>query len=72
MKEYRVLKKYNEIQRKVFEFWYISYNKRNNSNEKILSYNRIDTDYNYEITKNIPNNYYNKIEDEESIKFKDK
>ena len=45
--------------------------------EKILSYIRIDTDYNYEETKNILDNYYNKknnnnIENDELIKFKDK
>ena len=78
LEEYRDPKKYKEIQKKVFDLYPIIKERigMNRTLEKILSYIRIDTDYNYEITKNILNNYYknknNKIENEESIKLKDK
>ena len=78
LKEYRDPKKYNEIQKKVFNLYPVIKERigMNKFLEKIWSYITIDTDYNYEITKNILNNYYNnkkninKIEDEESIKLK--
>ena len=49
----------------------------NKTLEKILSFITMETDYNYEKTKNLLDNYYNKkknnkIEDEESMKLKDK
>ena len=77
LKEYRNPEIFNEIQKKVFDLYPIIKERigMNRTLEKILSYIRIDTDYNYEITKNILNNYYNKnnkIKDEESIKLKDK
>lgn len=77
LKEYRDPKKYNEIQRKVFDVYPVIKERigMNRTLEKILSYIFTDTDYNYEITKNILNNYYNKnnnLKDEESIKLKDK
>ena len=77
--EYRNPEKYNEMKRKVIEIYPIIKERYgiNKVFEKILSYIRIDTDYNYEETKNILDNYYNKknnnnIENDELIKFKDK
>lgn len=77
LKEYRDPKKYNEIQRKVFDVYPVIKERigMNRTLEKILSYICTDTDYNYEITKNILNNYYkknSKLKDEESNKLKDK
>ena len=79
LEEYRNPEIFNEIQKKVFDLYPIIKERigMNRTLEKILSYIRIDTDYNYEITKNMLNNYYNKnknnkAEDEESIKLKDK
>ena len=77
--EYRNPEKYNEMKRKVIEIYPIIKERYgiNKVYEKILSYIGIDTDYNYEETKNILDNYYNKknnnnIENDELIKFKDK
>ena len=79
--EYRDKKKFNDIQKKVYEIYPIikeKYGGMNRSLEKIWSFFSSDTDYNYEKTKNILDKYYNekknnkKENDEEKIKLKDK
>ena len=79
LQSYRDDKKYKEMQKKVIDIYPEIKEKygMNRIFEKILSYITMDTDYNYEKSKNILDNYYNKkknnkIEDEESIKLKDK
>ncbi len=79
LKEYRDAKKFKEIQKNVI-YMYPEIKEKYGMNrilEKLLSYITMETDYNYEKSKNILDNYYNKkknnkIEDEESIKLKDK
>ena len=79
IKEYRDSKKYNEIKKKVINIYPKIKEKygMNNILEKCLSFIFLDNDYNYEKTRNILDNYYNKkkgnkIDDDESIKLKDK
>ena len=77
--EYRDSKKYNEIKKKVINIYPKIKEKygMNSILEKCLSFIFLNNDYNFEKTKNILNNYYNKkkgnkIDDDESIKLKDK
>ena len=76
--QYRNAKIYEDIQRKVINI-YPNLKKRYGKNiylEKILSFISSDTDYNYEKTKQILDNnnkkFNNKIEEDETIKLKDK
>ena len=79
IKEYRDSKKYNEIKKKVINIYPKIKEKygMNSILEKCLSFIFLNNDYNFEKTKNILNNYYNKkkgnkIDDDESIKLIDK
>ena len=79
IKEYRDSKKYNEIKKKVINIYPKIKEKygMNRILEKFLSFIFLDNDQNYEKTRNILDNYYNKkkgnkIDDDESIKLKDK
>ena len=75
--DYRDNEIYEKIKRRVFKEypkWKEKYG-MNRFLEKLLSYILTDTDYSYEKTKKMLDNYYNKnnkIEDNESIKLKDK
>ena len=77
LKEYRNLEIYNDIQKKVIAI-YPRIKEECGGNrllEKILSYFIDDTDYHYEKTRKILDDYYNKkngIKDEESESLKDK
>ena len=77
LKEYRDSELYNDIQKKVID----QYPRikaecgMNRILEKILSYITMDTDYNFEKTKKILDDYYNKknkIKDEEAEGLKEK
>ena len=75
LKEYRDEKKFQEMQRKVFDIYPIIRERYGSMWYKFISYFHGDSDYNYEITRNMLNNYYNKnnnIEDDEKINLKDK
>ena len=73
--EYRDEDKFKEIQRKVFEIYPIIRERYGSFLYKLKTLFQGDSDYNYEKTRNILNNYYNKnnkIKDEETINLKDK
>ena len=75
LKEYRDEKKFKEIQRKVLDIYPVIREKYGSMWYKFINYVRGDSDYDYEITRNMLNNYYNKnnnIEDDEKINLKDK
>ena len=75
LKEYRDEEKFKEIQRKVFNIYPIIRERYGNILYKFISYFQGDSDYDYEITRNMLNNYYNKnnkIKDDEKINLKDK
>lgn len=76
-KKYRNQEKYNEIRKKVFEIYPIIKERygMNRIFDKILSFFNYNNDYNYEETKNLLDNYYNKnnkIKDDETINLKEK
>lgn len=73
--EYRDEDKFKEIQRKVFEIYPIIRERYGSFLYKLKTLFQGDSDYNYEKTRNILNNYYNKnnkIKDDETINLKDK
>ena len=73
--EYRDEEKFKEIQRKVFEIYPIIRERYGSFLYKLKTLFQGDSDYNYEKTRNILNNYYNKnnkIKDDETINLKDK
>ena len=77
LKEYRDSELYNDIQRKVIDRYprIKEVCGMNRILEKVLSYITMDTDYNFEKTKKILDDYYNKknkIKDEESEGLKEK
>ena len=79
LKKHRNAEQYKKIQKKIIDIYPEIKEKygMNKTLEKILSFITMETDYNYEKTKNLLDNYYNKkknnkIEDEESMKLKDK
>ena len=71
--EYRDEDKFKEIQRKVFEIYPIIRERYGSFLYKLKTLFQGDSDYNYEKTRNILNNYYNKnnkIKDDETINLK--
>ena len=78
LKEYRDEKKFKEIQRTVFNIYPIIRERYGSILYKFISYFQGDSDYDYEITRNMLNNYYNKnnknnkIKDDETINLIDK
>ena len=79
IKKYRNPKLYNEIKKKVIDLYPIIKERygMNKFLEKILSYFCNDTDYNFEATRKILDNYYNNknnnnLDEEELIKLKNK
>ena len=75
LKEYKDEEKFKEIQRKVFNIYPVIREKYTSKLYELIDFFRGECDYNFEITKNMLNNYYNKnnrIKDEETINLKDK
>jgi hypothetical protein len=73
--EYRDEEKFKEIQRKVFEVYPIIRERNGTLLYKFKNYFQGNSDYDFEISRNLLNNYYNKnnkIKDDETINLKDK
>ena len=73
--EYRDEEKFKEIQRKVFEIYPIIRERNGTILYKFKNYFQGNSDYDFEISRNLLNNYYNKnnkIKDDETINLKDK
>ena len=73
--EYRDEKKFQEIQKNIFDIYPRIIERYGSILYKFINYFHGDSDYEYEITKNMLNNYYNKsnkIEDDKKISIKDK
>jgi len=79
LKKHRDDEQFKKIQKEIIDIYPEIKEKygMNKTLEKILSFVTMETDYNYEKTKKLLDNYYNnkkynKIKDEESINLKDK
>jgi len=73
--EYRDETKFKEIQKKVYDIYPVIRERYGSFFYKFKSFFQGDSDYNYEITRNLLNNYYNKnnnIKDDEKINLKSK